>query len=393
MSDEPVQNRRIERLRRIAEQSLATAGTESTPSQELWDFLEQMETENEELKRSRDELEQLHRRFADLYEHAPVGYLLLNEKRIIVQANETARAFLGARPIDLRRTALGPFIRADCQDEYFRTLRDCRKSGEPMTAEICIDREEEGLLWLEARVSCGNNGEGALNEYRIILSDITERIAAQQNAADRRVEVEQLLEEKELLLREIHHRLKNDFSMIGSFLSLQGMGSDNPEIQAAMDEARSRVHVMSRIYEILHRGQRYSSVELHTMVEEIAGSFKAGAAGHAVRVKTDLEEVEVPTATSLSVGLLLNELLTNASKYAFHRVQNPEITVLLRTRGDAELELTVADNGTGLPAEVIDGRRRGFGLTVANTLAQQHNGSLLLDNESGAVVRARMRRE
>ncbi len=122
-------------------------------------------------------------------------------------------------------------------------------------------------------------------------------------------------------------------------------------------------------------------------------------AGSAVRVRTMLEEMVATTATALSLGLVFNELLTNAGKYAFDSVSEPELHVRLRRLNEDQLELEVSDNGVGFPEEVVNGSQRGFGLTIAESLAQQHHGSLSLENGNGgaegsrypgAVARVRM---
>jgi two-component sensor histidine kinase len=172
---------------------------------------------------------------------------------------------------------------------------------------------------------------------------------------------------------------------------LQGASSGNPEVKAAMEEARSRVSVMTQIYQALHRQSQYSEVDARTVVGELINGFKSGVAGRNVEVRRELESVQVPTGTSLSLGLIFNEILTNASKYAFSDVDQPALSVSLRSVNGEMLELEVTDNGPGLPNAVVNGQSRGFGLSVAEAMAQQHRGSLSVENDQGAVVRVRMR--
>lgn len=386
MSDDPGGEKGLDRLLEIARHPRSSEGVGERLSDELSELIEQLQAENEELQRSRDEIERLHRQFADLYEYAPVGYLVLNERSIIVQANETARDFLGAGSIDLERTALGPFIYRDCRDAYFKALWGCRAGGGAVTTEICIEKEEH-FLWLQARISCDTYADGTAKGFRIVLTDITERVAAEQRAEERRLEVEQLLEEKELLLKEIHHRVKNDLHLVTTFLSLQGAGSGNPEVKAAMEEARSRVSIMARIYQALHRQSLYTQVDASSVVEEIIAGIRGGVSAGNVTVLTELEAVQVSTATSLSLGLILNELLTNAAKYALKEVEDPALSVSLMVVDGDSLELQVADNGPGMPDKVINGSSRGFGLSIAEAMAKQHRGSLTIENDAGAIVR------
>jgi PAS domain S-box-containing protein len=390
MSDHTGGGNRFDRLRRIVDESLSAEGVPERLAAELWELIEQLQTENEELQRSRDEVERLHRQFADLYELAPSGYLVLNERRTIIRANETARRFLGERAIDYECTALGPFLYAENQSDYFKALRESRESGEPRTAEICIERED-GYLWLQARIVADTDGAGTLRGYRITLTDITERVRAEQNAEERRLQVERLLDEKELLLREIHHRVKNDFHIVRSFFSLQGAKTESEEAKATLNEAKSRVTTMTHLYDILHKQKQYTEVDGAFLIEElIAGHEKTGHST-ALRVHRDLEQMVVPTRLSLSLGLVLNELLANATKYAISDVEEPTLSVSLRSVGEDELDLTVADNGPGMPEDVLDRSALGFGLSIVDSLTTQHGGRLYLRNEGGAVVQVRMK--
>lgn len=391
MSDLSERFERLRYLRQKAKEALSAESMPQTISDELWELIEQLEAENEELQRTRDETEALHRQFAELYEYAPVGYLVLNPKYLIVQANETARELLAPNDVLYGVTALGAFIYPDCQGEYFKALRGCREKGEPARAEICVEHGDDGFLWLLARIACDKGGEGEVFRYRVTLANITERVAAQRRAEERRLEAERLLEEKNLLLREIHHRVKNDFHLITSFLSLQGANSGHPEVKAAMDEARSRVSVMTQIYQALHRQSQYTQVDASTVVEEIVNGFRSGVTGQHIECSTRAETLSVSTGTSLSLGLILNELLTNAAKYAFEDAEEPALSVSLRSIDQEELELEVSDNGPGMPDAVVNEGSRGFGLSVAEAMAQQHRGSLTLKNDAGAVVRVRMR--
>jgi two-component sensor histidine kinase len=99
----------------------------------------------------------------------------------------------------------------------------------------------------------------------------------------------------------------------------------------------------------------------------------------------------VPTRLSLSLGLVLNELLANATKYAISDVEEPTLSVSLRSVGEDELDLTVADNGPGMPEDVLDRSALGFGLSIVDSLTTQHGGRLYLRNEGGAVVQVRMK--
>lgn len=347
------------------------------------ELIEQLEAEKEELQRTREETELLHHRFAELYEHAPVGYVVLTPKGLVLQSNATAREFVGADSLSNGRTALGPLVDREFQGEYYSVLRRAAKGDRAEAVSIRFPGPGGAPIWLQLRVVAVKNGDGELLEYRITLEDITERVAAQQEA-------EELLKRQKLLLREIHHRVKNDFHLIYSVLSLQLSTSEIPEVRSALDEARCRVTAMEQVYRNLHSQNQYSRVELSTLLREIAKGFEPGFDQSGVSLALDLNALEISTKTSVSTGLLLNELLTNATKYAIVGGAD-KITITLRVVDDGLFELAVTDNGPGLPEAVLDGSSRGFGLSVVGELVEQHGGSLSLANSGGAALTASMK--
>lgn len=392
MSERQDRSGRFGLLQRLLEESLsANPSLKGQMWDELFELLEQLEAEYDELMRGQEETERLHRLYADLYEYAPVGYVVLNAERIIVQANETARRFVGPGAIDLGRSALGARISPETQDNYYEALRRCRERGEPASAEFLVRGDDGRSFWLSARVTCDTEREGRVSGYRIILSDVTERVLAERRAESHRVEVEALLKEKELLLRETHHRVKNDFGMVSSFLALQAADSDNAAVRAGMKDAQSRVHTMGRIYDALHRQEQYATVDLKPLVEQIVSAFDFGQTGETPPVSIDVEELTAPTSIGVGLGLVLNELLTNATKYAAERSLDLKIAVSLHSSEEGVLELQVADSGPGLPESVRTGGSPGFGFTVVRALAEQHEGSVTMENRGGAVVTVRMR--
>lgn len=383
---------RIERLK----QRVRELGGEGVPLpgevfDELWQVVEQLEAENEELQETRNRAEALQREFADLYEHAPTGYVILNPRRLVERANQTARRMLGPDALVAGVSAIGPLIAPESQDAFFAALRHARDERAPQSAEICVAPAGEEPRWLLVRVVCDRDGADEVARYRMTLAEITARVIAERTAEARRMEIEELVEEKELLLRELHHRVKNDLHLMSSFLSLQSARSPHEEVKRAMDEARSRVTVLTRIYDTLHRQTQYTRVPVDTIVRDVVSGFEHGVAGPAFQVAAELEPATVSTRVSLAFGLIVNELLTNVGKHAMENHTRATVAIRLRKLPADEVELVIADDGRGFPEDVVDGRVRGFGLTVVAALVGQHNGSLEIANDHGAKVTMRMR--
>ena len=192
---------------------------------------------------------------------------------------------------------------------------------------------------------------------------------------------------RELLMLEVHHRIKNDLSFVQSLLTLQAAQSKNPETVSALDEAGLRLGVMGEIYERLHTDSSFTEVELSPLVQEIVADLQSKGALSGASVDLSVERIFVPVQMSVGFGIILNELLTNAAKYAGGSSEELRIAVTAgRGASEGSVDMTVRDDGPGFPERVSSGTGVGFGLSIVDALVKQHRGSLSLANDRGAVV-------
>ncbi len=196
------------------------------------------------------------------------------------------------------------------------------------------------------------------------------------------------LKERELLVSEIHHRIKNDMGFIKALLSLQADLSESPEVKSAVKEASQRLSVMTRIYERLYGDENFLEVAVRPLAGKVVADLRELGKLPTGIIELAVDDFKVPTKLSVSIGIILNELLTNAMKYAFTTAEATRIDASIHTRVEEKtVELTVRDNGSSIPGDVIDGSRRGYGLTIVDALVKQHCGTLTLSNDGGSVVR------
>jgi PAS domain S-box-containing protein len=230
------------------------------------------------------------------------------------------------------------------------------------------------IKWLDARSQTFFAGKpGARYPRRTVgaIVDITERMEAEEML---RVSVR----EKETLLREVHHRVKNNLQIISSVLHFQAKKVKDPDDLVAFTEARNRLRAMILVHERLYKSPGLARIEfgtyIHALVQDLWRSY-ATAVGGRISVHVDAEPSELPIESALPCGMIVCELLINSIKYAFPGTRKGEIRVELATTADL-VTLTFSDNGIGLPADFDPIRATTFGWQLISNLATQLGATL-----------------
>ena len=198
--------------------------------------------------------------------------------------------------------------------------------------------------------------------------------------------VEDLLEEKELVLREVHHRIKNDMAIIQSLLSLQSGSLESGEAVTALEEAKSRIGIMREIYETLYQGSTYGTVAVFEYLNRLLDNIIRSHGDGRVTLERSIEAGEIAVRLAFPLGIIVNELVTNGFKYAFPGKASGSIKVSVVRGGSSTLEITVSDDGVGMDPGGGEGAF-GFGLRLVKTLAERHGGSFSITAGEGTTVR------
>lgn len=187
--------------------------------------------------------------------------------------------------------------------------------------------------------------------------------------------------ENELLLQEIHHRVKNNLEVVSSLLALQSAQIDDVNTKEAMREGQNRIHSISIVHQKLYRGKNLGAIEMKDyflyLSESILDSF---GADERVKVELAMEKIDVHIDTAVPLGLIVNELLTNTLKYAFPEGKNGTVLIRLEKKINGILHLEVSDNGIGKSGIT---RGTGFGGQLISLLTRQLNGSMLEEAKDG----------
>lgn len=213
--------------------------------------------------------------------------------------------------------------------------------------------------------------------FVVIYRDISERKRAE-------AERESLLKANQMLLKEAHHRIKNDLLMICSMLSLQARRAQEPAAAEAITEASKRVSAIGAIYTELYTEETFHEVELSQLLTRSLEHF--GDCHCRECFSLDILKVVVSPRLAVALGIIANELVTNALKYSGGDPCEGSVQVSVKGDGEGGLRLLVRDSGGGYPEPVLAGGGRGFGLDIVTALAHQHEGELRLYNENGAVA-------
>ena len=207
--------------------------------------------------------------------------------------------------------------------------------------------------------------------------DITERKQAEK-------EIKASLKEKEVLLQEVHHRVKNNMQVISSLLRLQSDTIKDQQYADMFNESQERIRSMALIHEKLYQSEDFANIDfdgyLRTLVNSLIISYSASPDKISMKIKTDDLSLELDYA--IPCGLIINELVSNCLKYAFPDEREGEIQIVLQEINENEMELTVSDNGTGLPEEVDFGTTESLGLNLVKVLTEHQLGGRIELNRS-----------
>jgi len=210
--------------------------------------------------------------------------------------------------------------------------------------------------------------------------------ALQKEAA----KTESSLQEKELLLREIHHRVKNNLQVISSLLSLQSRTSKDEQAIEMAKESQNRIKVMALIHEKLYRSKDFANVEFNdyikNLVNDLFASYRVSASR--ISLKLEIEDLSLGIDTAIPTGLIINELVTNCLKYAFSKDSDGEIRISLRSLDDGQNELIVRDNGVGIPDALDIKNAESLGLRMITNLTERSlHGKVSINRDNGTEFR------
>ncbi len=223
-------------------------------------------------------------------------------------------------------------------------------------------------------------------EAVLLLANITWDIVLRYRAE---ASLRASLQEKELLLREIHHRVKNNLQFVSSLLSLQANLLPDEQARAPFEDSQRRLQGMALVHEQLYRSTQLGQIHFKSYIQDLVTQVRDSMVitGRPITISLELDDIVLPLDIVIPCGLIINELVSNALKYAFVPGESrpAELRVSLRREADQQLTLAVSDNGVGLPPAFDYEHTATLGLQLVTMLARQLRGQLKLDQTGGTT--------
>jgi PAS domain S-box-containing protein len=304
---------------------------------------------------------------------------LVDPEGRVVSWNAGAERLLGWAEEDiLGQSAFVVFVPEDlAAGDHLRELEQAAAEGRAEN-ERWHQRKDGSRFWGSGIMAGIRDDAGALLGFGKIMRD---RTAQRQLEEDLRAS----LREKEVLLQEIHHRVKNNLQVISSVLSLQSDTLGEGEAIAAFQDAQARIHSMALIHEILYQSSNLAQVNLAAYTRRLAAELLRSyqVEPERLRLVVETDEVWLSAEKAVPCGLILNELVANCVKHAFPDGRSGTVRVTLRAEADAQVVLSVGDSGVGFPPGIDFRHTDSLGLQLIGLLTEQLGGTLTLDRSEG----------
>jgi two-component sensor histidine kinase len=210
---------------------------------------------------------------------------------------------------------------------------------------------------------------------QIVVQDIRER----KNAEDL---IRSSLEEKEILLKEIHHRVKNNLQIISSLLDLQSRGLED-SLKSVFEDSQHRINSMALIHEELYNSGDLARIDFATYARSLANNLLGTYSPKGVLLDVQVDALPLNLDRAIPMGLIINELVSNALKYAFPNDRTGRISITLKTIDENSFVLNVSDDGVGIKGEINQVNPSTLGLKLVYTLAMQLKGRVELNRDNG----------
>jgi PAS domain S-box-containing protein len=357
-----------------------------------------------------------------VFESVPLGITITDHAGNIVESNRMAEQLLGlpaqdpvSGTIDIREWQVVRPDGSPMPAEEYASTRALKENRLVAHIEMGVVRKEGTITWIDATAApIPLEGYGVAIAYSDItrrkeaektiraFSESLEREVAERTSdltdtnqkllaeigirIDAETQLTKTVGEKDVLLREVHHRVKNNLQIIISLLNLQSRYMTDATTLAAFRESQNRVKAMALVHEKLYQSSDLTKIDLDNYIRFLGDNLFQffGASGRDIRFTREIRDIFLAIDTAIPLGLIINELISNALKYAFPGGRAGEISLAIHQAGHT-LTILFSDNGVGIPGDFDWRNAKSLGLRLVCSLVEQLDGTIELDRTAGTA--------
>jgi len=346
-----------------------------------------------ERNKALEALKKSEEKYKAIFENAPLGIMTADTNGTIIEINSMMLQLLGSQSLEESKKInlfnYPPLIEMGLTEIF----KHCIEKGKSSVIETNYSSKWGRSFNAKAYIEPIKESEGTLTGFQVIVEDITEEKESEQ-------QLKSALTEKEILLREIHHRVKNNMQIIISLINMQMQDIDDEIMTDKYKELQQRVRTMSIIHEDLYMSDDLSKINFGKYLNKLSNNLlNIYSHEHTVELKFNLADIFLGIDTAIPLGLIVNELLTNSFKHAFpgewiksHDDIMREIIIEFIPAGN-KYRLLIGDNGIGLPDNVEDMKENTLGLMLVDILVSQLKGSMKTDSRNGTTYEIEIDKE
>jgi len=323
------------------------------------------------------------RRFLNFFRSAPDAVFIVSERGIIEMVNPIGEQLFGYKKEELLGKPVEVLIPKTQREQHVKKRHDYKKcpSQRSMGTELELYGLRKDGIKIPLDIMLGPLEEETEKKVLVVARDIS-RIKESNDM------IKSSLKEKETLLKEVHHRVKNNLAVVSSLLQLQSTQTHSQQVSEALEEGINRIQSIAAVHEQLYQEELFSSIELKIYINELCSILTRNYSDgkRKVGIDIDCDDVKLSMEKAVPAALILNEIITNSFKYATTG-GNCQIWISVK-EVSGSIVLRIADNGPGLPEQYLDHNSQdstGLGLTLINVLSDQLQASLKIENTPGAT--------
>ncbi|MBK8397159.1 MAG: PAS domain-containing protein [Leptospiraceae bacterium] len=295
----------------------------------------------------------------------------------VIWSEETFRIFeINPQTFKASHSAFLEFVHPEDREKVDEAFKKSFSNEDYNYIDHRIITSTGNVKYVEERWRIVKDSEGKPVLAVGTCQDISERKNAE-------VEIRKQLSEKEILLKEVHHRIKNNIASIEGLLSIQADSTSNEEVKIILQESITRIQSTRILYEKLLISKDYQELSIKNYIDSLIDSlFSVFPESKNIIIQKNITDFVLNSKKVIPVGIIINEVMTNIFKYAFKDNSNPIVKIELK-KIENHITLTIQDNGIGIEERVEANTSPGFGLTLVRMLAEQLNGTYTIENDNG----------